>query len=555
MVAREIPDSAVSHPASRFRQAAVALAFLGAYAGLEWLSFIHEYKGVPITPWNPGLGLLFALMILGGPVYALVLFAGVVISETLVLKTNLQWPIILGIAAIIAAVYGAAAWLARVRFALDVSLRKLRDVGVLLGAGLAGALFTTLLLSLLLVLEPNLSWGDVVIALVPLLVGDTIGIAVVTPLVMRAMHPHRLPMLSEPLITEIILYAALIAGSLWIIGAAGAVNGVKLFYLLFVPVVLSALRFGLDGACVALALAQLGLVIVLRFFAADAQTFTEFQILMLVLTATGLIVGAVVTERERSEEHARDAERRFKEKEAEAVHAARFTLVSGMASALAHEINQPMTAARALARSAQELIRKPEADLARADTNLTNMITQVDLAGAIVRRMREFLRRGHPRVSTVDAANVLDDALMLARSEAAAKDIRLVLKCENGLPPLYGDRVQLQQVVLNLVRNSIDSIASAKRGGEVVIAARHLFTPGRVEFSVWDNGPGISEDIAERLFEPLMTSKHEGLGLGLPICTSIVEAHGGKIWLHSREPGTTEFRFTIPTGDKRNDQR
>lgn len=555
MVAREIPDSAVSHPASRFRQAAVALAFLGAYAGLEWLSFIHEYKGVPITPWNPGLGLLFALMILGGPVYALVLFAGVVISETLVLKTNLQWPIILGIAAIIAAVYGAAAWLARVRFALDVSLRKLRDVGVLLGAGLAGALFTTLFLSLLLVLEPNLSWGDVVIALVPLLVGDTIGIAVVTPLVMRAMHPHRLPMLSAPLITEIILYAALIAGSLWIIGAAGAMNGVKLFYLLFVPVVLSALRFGLDGACVALALAQLGLVIVLRFFAADAQTFTEFQILMLVLTATGLIVGAVVTERERSEEHARDAERRFKEKEAEAVHAARFTLVSGMASALAHEINQPMTAARALARSAQELIRKPEADLARADTNLTNMITQVDLAGAIVRRMREFLRRGHPRVSTVDAANVLDDALMLARSEAAAKDIRLVLKCENGLPPLYGDRVQLQQVVLNLVRNSIDSIASAKRGGEVAIAARHLFTPGRVEFSVWDNGPGISEDIAERLFEPLMTSKHEGLGLGLPICTSIVEAHGGKIWLHSRDPGATEFRFTIPTGDKRNDQR
>lgn len=555
MVARELPDSGVSYPAGRFRQAAVALAVLGGYAGLEWLSFIHEYKGVPITPWNPGLGLLFALMVLAGPAYALVLFAGVVISETLVLKTNLQWPIILGIAAIISAVYGAAAWLARRRFTLDVSLLKLRDVGVLLGAGLAGALFTTLLLSLLLVLEPNLGWADVVIALVPLLVGDTIGIAVVTPLVLRAMHPHRLPMLSAPLAAEIVLYAALVAGSLWIISAAGAANGVRLFYLLFVPVVLSALRFGLDGACVALALAQLGLVIVLRFFSADAQTFTEFQILMLVLTATGLIVGAVVSERERSEEHARDAERRFKEKEAEAMHAARFTLVSGMASALAHEINQPMTAARALARSAQELIRKPEADLARVDTNLTNMITQVDHAGAIVRRMREFLRRGHPRVSTVDAANVLDDALMLARADAAAKGIRLSLNCENGLPPLYGDRVQLQQVILNLIRNSIDSIAGAKRGGEIVVAARQLFTPGRVEFSVRDNGPGVGEEIAERLFEPLMTSKHEGLGLGLPICTSIVEAHGGKIWLQSREPGATEFRFTIPAGEKRNDQR
>lgn len=532
-------------------QTMAAVLFLTIYVALEWLSFIHEYKGVPITPWNPGLGAVFALMIFAGPVYGAVLFVGVIVSETLVLKTNLQWPVILGIAAIIAAVYAGATALARYRFRLDVSLIHLRDVVALLGAGLFGALLTTLMLSIMLVIGTDLDWADVIIALVPLLVGDTIGIAVVTPLVLRILHKHPLPSLSGWLALEAALYIALIFGSLWIIAGAGPVNGLKFFYLLFVPVVLAALRHGLDGACVALALSQLGLVGVSQFFSASAQTFTEFQILMLVLTTTGLLVGAVVSERERSEEHAREAERRFKEKEAEATQAARFTLVSGMASALAHEINQPMTAARALARSAQELIRIPNADLARADANLTNMIVQVDHAGGIVRRIRDFLRRGHPRVSTVDVPSVLGNAVMLAHAEAEAKGVRLALVRNGSLPQIFGDRVQLQQVVLNLIRNSIDAINATERDGTIKLEARQLSTPGRVEFSVLDSGPGIDEETAQRLFEPLMTSKLEGLGLGLAICTSIVEAHGGKLWLHSRAPGATEFRFTIPLENPR----
>jgi two-component system sensor kinase FixL len=114
--------------------------------------------------------------------------------------------------------------------------------------------------------------------------------------------------------------------------------------------------------------------------------------------------------------------------------------------------------------------------------------------------------------------------------------------------------VQLQQVVLNLIRNSIDAIAAMRPSAtarSIKLEARQLSTPGRVEFSVLDSGPGIDEETAQRLFEPLMTSKLEGLGLGLAICTSIVEAHGGKLWLHSRAPGATEFRFTIPLENPR----
>jgi len=528
----------------------LVVGFFLLYVALEWLSFIHAYKGVPITPWNPGLGVVFALMLFAGPVYAIVLFVGIVIAETLVLKTNLQWPIILGIAAIIALVYAGATWLARHQFRLYVTLRQLRDVIALLGVGLLGAVLATLLLSVLLIFEPDLDWADALIALVPLLVGDTIGIAVVTPLMLRVLHKHPLPAITPALLLEIAVYVALIAGSLWVIAATGEKNGVKFFYLLFLPIVLSALRFGMDGACVALALAQLGLVGVLQFFSADARTFTEFQILMLVLSTTGLIVGAVVSERERADAHAREVERRFKEKEAEAVQASRFTLVSGMASALAHEINQPLTAARALARSAQELLRQKNDDPVRVDSNLTSVITYVDHASGIVRRIREFLRRGHPRISTIDVESVLDSAIMLAGPEAAAKGAKLSLLPLVPLPTIFGDRVQLQQVVLNLVRNSIDAIGGSGSPGKITIQARQLSTPARIEFSVLDDGPGIDEETAGRLFEPLMTSKHEGLGLGLAICTSIVEAHGGKLWLHSGTAGATEFRFTIPVESK-----
>jgi C4-dicarboxylate-specific signal transduction histidine kinase len=232
------------------------------------------------------------------------------------------------------------------------------------------------------------------------------------------------------------------------------------------------------------------------------------------------------------------------------VQASRFTLVSGMASALAHEINQPLTAARALARSVQELLRQKNDEPARVDANLTNVITYVDHASGIVRRIREFLRRGHPRISTIDPVSVLESAILLAGPEAAAKGVTLSLSPIGTLPNIFGDRVQLQQVVLNLVRNSIDAIGDGSGHGKIIIEARQLSTPARIEFSVLDDGPGIDEETAGRLFEPLMTSKHEGLGLGLAICTSIVEAHGGKLWLHSRAAGATEFRFTIPVETK-----
>jgi len=528
---------------------AVAGTFLAAYVVLEWISFIHEYNGLPITPWNPGLGVLFALIVLAGLPGGLVLFLGIIVAEIFVLQSQSEWLLVIAIAAITSSSYTVIAAVARGYLRLDVGLTHLRDVLVLLAAGLMGAVTVAVLLTSLLIAAGQIGIGDVLLASMPLLVGDIIGIATISPLLLRFAFRWREIALGRLLSVapEGVLYVVVTGAALWAITASGGEYGFRLFYLLFVPVVVAAVRHGLDGACLGLAVTQLGLVGLLHLYGYDARAFTEFQTLMLVLTATGLIVGVVVSERQNSDRLVREAEARLKEKEAEAAQAARFNLVSGMASALAHEINQPMTAVRALARAAQHILRAPGGDLTRADSNLTTLIAEIDHASGVVRRMRDFLRRGRPHVSTIEIRSMLEEALALVRAEASGNQIYIELDVSNDLPLVHGDRIQLQQVVLNLIRNAIESIVGARQmEGRIRVVARRLDAPQRIEIGVSDSGPGVGDELAERLFHPLTTSKYEGFGLGLPICASIVEAHGGRVWLHARQAGATEFRFSLP---------
>src|SRR5262249_12732122 len=159
---------------------------------LEWVSFIHEYKGVPVTPWNPGLGAVFALMLFAGWRYGAVLLVGVIIAEIAVLRSSLSWPIVLGIAAIIAAGYAATAAVMSRALALDVALGRLGEVFVLLAGSGIGATVVALFVALLLEADAQLDWSDLLFASVPLFVGDLIGIAVVTPLTLRLVlrTPH-----------------------------------------------------------------------------------------------------------------------------------------------------------------------------------------------------------------------------------------------------------------------------------------------------------------------------------------------------------------------------
>jgi signal transduction histidine kinase len=424
---------------------------------------------------------------------------------------------------------------------------------VLVATALAGSVIVSVLLCVALLSVNRFDLGDIGPTAVPLVLGDLIGIVVVTPLLLRAyVMRQRLLSPSPRILLELTLLTLALLPML-VLATWPGLERPSLFYLLFLPIVVAAVRAGIDGACVALGLAQLILVALLHLHDVDLNRFTEYQILMLVLTLTGLVVGALVSERNRADAAARVASQRSQVMQAEAARAARLHLVSGMTAALAHEINQPMTAARALARTVQERLRAPEPDRERVQANVASMIEQIDHAGAVVSNMREFLRRGEPHVSTLEVPATLRDALALARPMAAMRQVRLELELQEPLPRVWADRVQIQQVVINLISNSIEAIAETGRadGAVLVSAAR---TGNDVELTVRDNGGGVAPEQAQVLFDPLSTTRPDGIGLGLSICKTIVENHGGRIWLAASGPAGTELRFTLPAapGDDRN---
>jgi two-component system sensor kinase FixL len=484
----------------------------------------------------------------------LLLFLAAICSEIFIGHNALGVYVTVATAGIIAIGYTAAATIARQNFKADSGQLGLRDILVLIIAGMGAAIVVATAMVGLFIAVGILTLRDYFPSVLRSLIGDSIGIIVISPILLRFSYLRQqftAPNLAA-ISLEVAIYGILIAMGLWIIVSNRGAHGSNFFYILFLPVVITAVRFGVDGACLSLLATQIGLVQLLQQYGSDADTFTEYQTLMFALTATGLVVGAIVSEREQAQLAYRRAMEQLKNREGEAIRAGRFNLASGMAAALAHEINQPITAARALARSAQHLLRTPAPDVHRVDRNLATMIGQIDVAGRIVRGMREFLQRGRPSLSQFAIRELLDDALLLIRPEAFSAQIA----CEVVVPPdlskICGDRGQLEQVVLNLVRNSIDSIAEAKRGaGHIRIEALKSERRCELEIRVKDNGRGVSAEVADRLFEPLTTSKEHGLGLGLSICASIVEAHRGKIWLEATSADGTEFRLRVPFGSVR----
>jgi signal transduction histidine kinase len=528
------------------------VAVVAAYVGLDWLSFLHEHNGLPVTPWNPGLGLMLGMIILHGAHYGVLFFAGFVLAELFVLDSTLAWPAILAAAFIVAVAYTSVAMLARGYLRLGTTHVQTRDLLILGAAGLAGAMITSTLLCLLLLLIGQFHAGDIAPTMVPLVLGDVIGIAVVTPLTLRSyLHRARLRSLSRVVVAEFAGYLLVIGVLVAMLVQPESRFGEPLFYVLFMPVIAAAVRHGIDGACAALTMAQLALVVVLHLHGLDLARFTDYQLLMLVLTLTALLVGSVVSERKHAEELAQEAAAKLHDMQLEAARTARLNLVSGTAAALAHEINQPITAARALARAVGSLVTAKDVDVARAAQNVHNMIEQIDHAGAVIRRMREFLRRGEPHVSTVSVPEVLAGSAALITPLLNARRIELEVTLPEDVPSVFADRVQIQQVILNLVRNAADAIVeSGRSNGRVVLSAQLGAAGGEVEVVVRDNGPGIAADRVDSIFEPMSTTRVEGVGLGLSICKTIVQAHGGRIWLQSADPGQTEFRFALPLGER-----
>ncbi len=244
-----------------------------------------------------------------------------------------------------------------------------------------------------------------------------------------------------------------------------------------------------------------------------------------------------------------DAETWVRKHQLELAHADRVSMVGAMASAIAHEESQPLAAIAAYTRACLLLLRAPGTDLAKIRNSLEKVAEQAIRAGEILNRLREFLQRGEMQVQPTDAAELVRAVAELARTDVTVHGIKLVVDLESDLPEVLADRVHIEQVALNLVRNAVDALSDHPgESREITICARQC--DGRVRFIVRDTGPGIDPAVASRLFQPFTTTKGSGMGLGLSISKTIVEAHGGTLqYLPQNGPGAV-FSFDLMLADE-----
>lgn len=644
----------------------LSLAYIALYVVLDRISFLEALHGVDITPWNPPAGLTVALLLVGGPAYIPVIAVAALCSSQILPLTPISPGLGLITALVIAGGYAAATMLLRQVFSLDLGLKRARDVPLLIGAAVIGAGAVALAVVTMYAEAGILPWFDLREGVVQYWIGDAIGIVVFTPafLLLWDFLRQRLAALSLPrfmAIAEGVVQCVSIVGALVVIFGFGHGYSFELFYLLFLPLVWIAVRHGLPGATAAVFVIQGGLIVSLEFVASSVDTVRAFQLLMFALATTGLMLGAIVSERHRVAlalvesqgrlsailDAARDGvltinmrgaiesanpaveelfgcptrllvgtdvrnllasenlldvlaanagvprpaplrleiegrrddgsifpvevtggrfgssgderytlvirditlryqeEARAQQHQSEIAQVSRLATADEMASALAHEINQPLMAIATYARGCLRLLKHAAFELEIVREGVEQIVIQAERAGDIIGRLRDFVRTGGGRREIVDVKALIEATVSLAKIEITQNAIDVRLRLAANLPPVVVDRVQIEQVLINLLRNAIDALLSSGASRRTIVIAAEA-AKAAVEITLCDSGPGIADEVRSRMFEPFVTTKPNGMGLGLAISRSIVEAQGGHLRLVTTGEAGTGFAFDLP---------
>lgn len=506
-----------------------ALLLIAGYVALDWASFFHPLHGLNITPWNPApaLGLVFLLRYGWRAAWPLAL--AVLLAEVWVRNLPVALPVSVAIAIMLAGGYGAIGELLRRRLG-GIGIFSDR-VGMLQWSGIvvAGTFFTSLAFVLALLalgLVPAADWRQ---AVGRYWIGDGVGILVTMPLLWMLLDERGRAVLRAAVLRRDTFGHLLLAGlALWVAFGLGAESEFKYFYVLFLPIVWAASRQGLAGAVMSAALVQVGIIVAVQSLGFAAVTAFEIQALTVVLVLVGFFVGVVV-----------DAQQRIS---AELRQTLRLAAAGEMAGALAHELNQPLTALSVYGTACEEL-------LARGDTgdNLKNairrMVSESFRAAEVVRRLRDFFRTGTTRLEPVPIEELLPAAAAPFAPRAAQNGVTLtVAPAPEGI--VMADRPQIEVVIRNLLANAFDAASGQPPGQRTVRVSAEAEGADRICIRVEDSGPGLSGAAATRLFEPFSSTKASGLGLGLAISRAIAEAHGGSLWAEVGNHGV--FRLLLP---------
>jgi two-component system, LuxR family, sensor kinase FixL len=242
----------------------------------------------------------------------------------------------------------------------------------------------------------------------------------------------------------------------------------------------------------------------------------------------------------------RETELELREQRAQLAHVTRISTMGELAASLAHELNQPLTAILSNSQAALRFLSSKPADLQEVREILQDIVEDNSRAGEVIRRMRALIKKEEPEFTSVDLASLIRDVVLLLHSDAILQNVRIALELDDDLPPVRGDKVQLQQVMLNLMLNAFEAMkncAAAEREVKLRVAREKT---GVIQVAVSDRGTGLSKDKLDKIFQPFYTTKREGLGMGLSICRSIIQAHGGHLWAENNFDHGATFYFTMP---------
>ena len=238
-----------------------------------------------------------------------------------------------------------------------------------------------------------------------------------------------------------------------------------------------------------------------------------------------------------------EAERRIEDLQTELLHASRLSVMGQMASTMAHELNQPLTAVTNYLEAGRHLMATGAVPPDRIGDLMEKAVAQAQRAGEVIRQLRQFVSKGETERRTQNINQLVEEALALGLLGARQAGIRVSLQLDHNLPPASVDPVQIQQVIVNLVRNAVEAMEAVERR-ELTIATR--IGDDTIEIGVADTGPGIAAEVADRLFQPFTTTKKTGMGLGLSICREIIEAHHGRLTAANQPSGGMLFRVILP---------
>jgi two-component system sensor kinase FixL len=627
----------------------VTCLYVVVFVLLAWLSDARPQLKIGITPWNPQAGLTLAFLLLYGSRYLPATVVAAYLSETFVRATPVAPLLILAGALWIGLAYGALAAVLRlwrlsspIQTTVDAArMAALSSIGTfIVAAGYVGIFVIA---------------GDVLPAaasggIARYWVGDLNGVLTLTPLLIYvAKSPEKLRQL-QPARWEILAQFAAVVLTLWIIFLLPAANQLRLFYLLFVPMIWIALRWRWPGAMLATLVIQLGLLIVAEARIPTAR-FIDLQFLMLTISLTALLLGAVVAERaevlrrvamQEIEQRAllatapdavlnvdtageirvanaaarrmfgsqpdsqqmshlatmlpglqleppegravldghhadgqlfpaevawaqldpptnggflvtvRDvsdrqhAEEQLRERDAALGRAMRFAVAGELASSLAHELNQPITALVSYVRSAEILATRTSGEDALLQTTLGKAAREALRASEVLRRLRDFYQSGTLKLDKVHIPTLCHAVVNAFQDRLRRTETSLALSIDESIPTLVCDGTQIEIVLHNLLGNALDAVAQMPKS-QRQIKLHAACIESIITLRVDDSGKGIPKEVAEKLFEPFVTSKTDGMGLGLAISRSLIVARGGELSAAvSVELGGTSFTARLP---------